>query len=157
MPLMADITYRRAVHEDIAALVEMRAAFLAEVADADPTDPLLTDALRRYFSSTIPSGEFVAFLAAVDRRIVATSGLVYHRQPPSAGNLLGVEAYIMNMYTLPAWRGRGIASVLLKKLVAEAQKSKIRRIRLHALARATPLYSRAGFISTEGEMKLDLA
>jgi predicted GNAT family acetyltransferase len=50
----------------------------------------------------------------------------------------------MNMYTVPAWRGRGIASSLLQHMLA----ANCRRVILHAAPRAVPIYLRAGFASS---------
>jgi GNAT superfamily N-acetyltransferase len=153
---MEEITFRRADSADVPALIELRAAFLAEVAGSGPAEPALLPALSRYFSAAVPSGEFIAFLAVAGGRIIAASGLVFHRYPPSARNLQGLEAYVMNMYTLPAWRGKGIASALLWKLMEVARASNCSRVRLHALPKAQPIYARAGFASAEGEMQFDL-
>jgi GNAT superfamily N-acetyltransferase len=60
------------------------------------------------------------------------------------------------MYTMPAWRGRGIASALLQELIAVARQSNCRRIRLHAISKAVPIYTRADFIPASNEMYLDL-
>ena len=155
MPLMEEIVYRRADVADVPALVELRAAFLDEVAGADPADPALREALTRYFSAAVPNGEFIAFLAVADNHVIASSGLVYHRHPPSPRNLQGLEAYVMNMYTVPDWRGRGIAAALLKELAAVARQSNCCRIRLHAFPAAVSLYARAGFITVNGEMEID--
>jgi len=75
---MQEITYRRAESSDIPALIELRAAFLAEVAGADPNDAVLIDALGKYFTATVASGEFIAFVAEIQDRVVASSGLVFH-------------------------------------------------------------------------------
>ncbi|MBD2524509.1 GNAT family N-acetyltransferase [Nostoc sp. FACHB-133] len=32
-------------------------------------------------------------------------------------NLSGLEAYILNVYTIPMWRGQGIATALLKEII----------------------------------------
>ena len=117
---MQNVTYHRAESTDIPVLVELRVAFLAEVAGADPNDADLAKALTEYFSASLPSGEFIAYVAEVQNRVVASSGLIFHKHPPSAKNPSGLEAYIMNMYTAPAWRGRGIASALLQELVVIA-------------------------------------
>ena len=154
---MEQLVYRRADLADVGALAELRAQFLAEVVNANAGDPTLLDALSRYFSAALPNEEFVAFVAISESRIIATSGLVFHRHPPSATNLDGKSAYLMNMYTLSAWRGRGIASRLLIDLVGFARRSGCRRAKLHALPKATALYERAGFTPVEGEMELRLA
>ena len=85
--------------------------------------------------------------AAGAGRLVACSGLVLFRRPPSRRNLSGWEGYVMNMYTEPAWRGRGLATALLGECVAYVRsETPARRIRLHATAAGRPVYERAGFV-----------
>src|SRR4051812_39281037 len=114
---MTNPVIRLATADDVESLVALRAAFLAEVSGADPTDETLLSALRRYFAAAVPAGGVVAAVAEHAGQAVAASGLVYHRHPPSPANLEGCEAYVMNMYTLPAWRGRGLATALLGRLI----------------------------------------
>jgi GNAT superfamily N-acetyltransferase len=148
--------FRLATAEDAASLARLRAAFLAEVAQADAADPALLDALRRYFAAALPAGEFVAYLAEAGGEIVATSGLVFHRHAPSHHNHSGCEGYILNMYTLPAWRGRGIATTLLRKLLDVASERGCPRVSLHARPQGRPIYVKAGFVAVETEMRLAL-
>jgi GNAT superfamily N-acetyltransferase len=155
-----NIDYRLATIEDLESLVALRAAFLVESAGAEPTDPrileALVEALRRYFASALPTGEFMGYLAIVEGRVVGTSGMVIHRRPPGPSNLTGCEAYVMNMYTLPAWRGRGIATALVRKLIDLAAKKGCKRLSLHATPLGRPIYAKAGFVPAESEMRLDL-
>lgn len=91
------MTYRPAGPVDVEALADLRRAFLAEAVAADPNDPALNSALRRFFTTTLNDGSFHAILAVdEDGRVVATSGLVVQLRPPSPPNLLGREAYVMN-------------------------------------------------------------
>ena len=148
--------YRRATLEDVGPLVELRQAFLAEVSGASVSDPVLGQSLVEYFSRTIPSEEFIGFLAVADAAVVATSGLVFHRHPPSNRNPTGREAYIMNMHTDPAWRRRGIASRLLQMLIDYARQNDCAKISMHALPKGRSIYVNAGFVRIETEMRLDL-
>ena len=154
---MDPVSYRKATAADIPALIELRCAFLAEVNGADPNDPELSQALLSYFSSHIPTGDFVAFCGIVDDRAVAASGLVFHHHPPSSKNLAGKQAYIMNMYTVPEWRGRGIGTRLLQELLAVARATRCHRVRLNALPKAERVYTRMGFVRIDGEMELPLS
>jgi GNAT superfamily N-acetyltransferase len=156
MPRVDQINYRRATGADIPALVQIRAVFLAEVSEADPNDPALRDAIARYFSATIASEDFVTLLAVADDRVIATGGLVYHRHPPSQKNLSGREPYVLNMYTLPEFRGRGIATKILRELAKIVRAGGGRRIRLHTYPKAAAVYARLGFVPTGDEMKWDL-
>jgi len=152
---MTQFTIRRADNADIPLLVRMRADFLAEVSSADAHAPALLEALTSYFTSAVPAGEFVALLAEAEGRVVAVAGMVLQRIAPSAKNLSGREGYIMNVYTLPPWRGTGIAADLLRKLVELARQSKCRRVRLHAVEKAVGLYAREGFQTVGNEMEID--
>ena len=143
------VAIREATAADTEELVRLRLALQREVGDlpedADPTPQAA--AIRRYFEETLPSGEFRAWVADAGGRLVACSGLVLLRRPPSRRNLAGWEAYLMNMYTEPDWRGRGLATALLCACVAYAQtQTPARRIRLHATAARRPVYERAGFV-----------
>ena len=150
------LTYRLATPADVDALVDLRAAFLAEVSTAALPKEVLRAALTAYFVNALPSREFVAYVALVGDRIVATSGLVYHRGPPSVQNLHGCEAYVMNMYTRPEWRARGIATALLNRLVEHARQNNCCRVSLHALPKARAIYSKSGFAANDTEMRLEL-
>jgi GNAT superfamily N-acetyltransferase len=153
---MESVEFRLATPADVESLVSLRAAFLAELTGCDPEDRSLLNAMSRYFSATVPTGQFIAYLAVVDRRAVATSGLIIRQNPPSAKNLEGREAFVLNVYTLPAWRGRGIATMLLERTIAAARDACCGRVVLHAAPRAVPIYLRAGFVSVGTEMRLDL-
>ncbi|MGD0769373.1 MAG: GNAT family N-acetyltransferase [Tepidisphaeraceae bacterium] len=152
----AIIYYRRANALDVQSLVNLRLAFLAEISGASESDPVLRKSLAEYFSRTIPSEEFIGFVAVADGAIVATSGLVFHRHPPSNRNPTGREAYVMNTYTDPAWRRRGIASRLLQLLIEYARQNNCGKISLHALPKGRSIYVNAGFVPIETEMRLEL-
>lgn len=62
--------------------------------------------------------------------IVATSGVSFSTVPPSFGNVSGEEAYVMNMYTLPRARKKGIGTILLGKIIEEITEKKIKKVRL---------------------------
>jgi GNAT superfamily N-acetyltransferase len=67
--------------------------------------------------------------------------------PVGAGSLFcwGGLAGIYNMCTLPAYRGRGIASAVLTRLMAEALALRMEGIALVPTSAGRPLYERFGF------------
>lgn len=116
----------------------------------------LENALRDYFREAVPSGAFLAQLACVNEEIVACSGMVIDRHPPSRANVNGRIAYIMNMYTLPEHRGRGIATALLSRLIDQARTMEIAQVVLHGMPHGRGIYTKAGFIACDSEMRLTL-
>jgi GNAT superfamily N-acetyltransferase len=156
MPRMGLIHYRLATPDDIDPLVRLRLAFLAEVGQAPDTLGQLDESLRSYFTAHLASGDFVSCLAESDGQVIATSGMVFHIHPPSVKNPTGRGAHIMNMYTLPAFRGQGIATNLLRQLLDIARQRSCTRVFLHALPLGKSIYVKAGFIPVEHEMQLNL-
>ena len=153
---MSKITRRFARPGDIPALVRLRLALQAEAHPATPVPVGLAGRTRKFFSAKIPSGEFLAVVAEANGAVVAAGGVIYQQLPPSVSNPTGHAAYIMNMYTLPSHRRRGLATKLLKTLVATARKAGCRRITLHAMPGARSLYAKLGFVPRANEMKLEL-
>jgi len=150
------VIYRRADLNDVEALAVLRRDFLIEVADALPSDPSILPRLRNWFREKIASGHFSAVLAVAGNEVIASSGLVVHEHPPGIMIPNGREAYIMNMYTRPAWRGKGIASVIFRKLLDVAREKDCTRAALHALPMGRAIYEKEGFAAGDKEMRLDL-
>ncbi len=149
-------TVRRATLDHVEALARLRLALLREmgnVRDEGQEAPLL-DAMRDYFRRAMGTEEFLAWVAEAEGQVVAISGLVFFERPPDAGNPAGVEAYLMNMYTLPAWRGRGLANALLDEIIGFVRTTPARRISLHATDAGRSIYESAGFRQTTSGMEL---
>jgi GNAT superfamily N-acetyltransferase len=146
---MADeLSIRRATADDADEMARLRRDMQAELLTTGGRTLSLDDAARHnrdYFREKLPSGEFVAFLAETGGVIAGTSGMVVYRAPPTPGNPTGVEGYIMNMYTVPAYRGQGIATRLLERLVEHARGLGARRVWLRASDFGRPVYERFGF------------
>jgi GNAT superfamily N-acetyltransferase len=141
------ITIRRAGPDDLDDLVRLRLAMLNEIQPQEVHThvPKLAAANRRYFAQHIPEGGYVGWLAEAEGQIISTAGLVLFERPPGTYNLAGMEAYVLNVYTLPAWRGRGIAGQLIDTIIAYARTTSIRRLWLHATPAGAGIYHKAGF------------
>jgi GNAT superfamily N-acetyltransferase len=145
-------TIRRAVEGDIEALVRLRLAMLAELNEL-VDHHAAAEANRRYFYEKLPIGEFIAFLAEAAGQVVATSGLVLWERPPTSRSR-GLDGYIMNMYTTPQWRGRGIATALIRRLIHCAQEAGAGRVFLRAVGpRGKRIYERLGFSPSDTYME----
>ena len=152
------IHYRRADLADVENLVYFRIKFLyeAEKIDEETSSDFPKESLIKYFTIHLQSGEFIAWLAVEDDMIVATSGVSFSTVPPSFGNVSGEEAYIMNMYTLPQARKKGIGTTLLRELIEDIAKKKIKKVRLLTTELGKSLYIRRGFKESDSDMVLNL-
>ena len=143
-----EIVYRRARLSDVTALVDYRVRFLNELHSHVENDEtrVVRESLLRYIAKAIRSEDFVAWIAERNGKIVATSGMVVWQKPTGYG---GVESgrlgYILNFYTVPEERGKGIATRLLNELIKEARLLGLRYLHLHASKAGEPIYRKAGF------------
>jgi ribosomal protein S18 acetylase RimI-like enzyme len=149
---------RKATLDDIETLVDFRIRFLKDIQEI-PTGKNLEnfkDNLRNFFINRMRSDEFIAWFAISDEQVIATSGLSFLQRPPHFTNLTGYFAYIMNMYTKPEWRRKGIGSALLEKLFEEIKKKEIESVVLHATPMGAPLYEKYGFKINDGDKEMVL-
>jgi GNAT superfamily N-acetyltransferase len=154
------VRYRRAGISDIGTLIDYRVRFLNEL-DNHPEDEetkVLRKSLQDYFSGAIPSNSLIAWLAECDGRIVGTSGMVVWQIPARYGGLeSGKAGYILNMYTIPEARGKGICTRLLHELIEEARSMGLTYLHLHATKDGIRIYRKAGFVEPDDpELKLTL-
>ncbi len=144
-------TIRQANVSDTEALTALRLRFLQEIGYGGDA---VSDAVRSYFEQSIPTGDFVAWVAEKDGQIVGTSGLVFVRKPPHVRNLTGREAHVMNMYTTPEYRRQGVATALLEAIRRFVADAGVTCIRLNTTVGATRVYHALGFRSDTSEMVL---
>jgi GNAT superfamily N-acetyltransferase len=105
------------------------------------------------------SGEYVGWLASQrnsPQTIIAGAGVQLRRVLPhpvaEAGGEIticdGRQGIILNVFTEPEWRRRGIAALLMKTIIEWSREQRLDGLVLHASDEARALYERLGFIST---------
>ena len=115
-------TVRIATAADASTLAQQRAAMFRDMGVLpQPLDAPLVDASRRYFEEAIPAKEYLGWVASVagSREVIAGAGLQLRRVLPhpdlDRGELiLGLQGVVLNVYTEPAWRRRGLAAHLMR-------------------------------------------
>ncbi len=147
---------RQATTDDIDQLVQLRLLLFEEIEEIvqNISVDVIRQATRAYLAKSLPQRTFLAWVAESENHIVATSGLVLFERLPAPGNLSGQEAYILNMYTLPQWRGQGLATALLQEILRFAKETSIRRLWLNATQSGKPVYEKAGFLAESSAMEL---
>lgn len=151
-----NLTYKSAGLEDLDLLVKTRLIVL-RAANGLPQDAPLEAVeaqSRAYYAEALRSRTHEAVLVFDGERFVGAGGVSYFRVMPTVCNPTGEKAYIMNMYTDPAYRRRGIARRTLDLLVAAARDRGINAISLEATDAGRPLYEAYGFTAMEHEMEL---
>ena len=140
---------------DLDALMRWRAEVIAEVFGTEP-DAALLENNRRYYASHVAAGSHMAFEALAGRNEPCGCGAVcFSDELPSPDNPSGRCAYLMNIYVRPAWRSRGVAHAIVRRLVDEARRRGCGKIYLETTAAARPVYTSLGFADMPDMMKYD--
>lgn len=158
-PLGESLTFRAAGPEDLDLLTETRIQVLRAANGLGEEEDLsfVSRMSREYYEKALEDGSHRAYLVFDGSAFVGAGGVSYYRVMPTVHNPTGWKAYIMNMYTAPKYRRRGIATKTLDLLVGDAKSRGICHISLEATDEGRFLYERYGFVPMESEMELQFA
>ncbi|MBE5102168.1 GNAT family N-acetyltransferase [Priestia aryabhattai] len=146
--------FRKATINEIDQLIYLRKKQLVDEG-IEPNQEIDTE-LKEFFTNKMSDGSLVEWVVEDNDEIIATGAIVFFEFPPTYTNKSGKKAYVTNMYTKESYRGQGIATKLLTKLVAEAKTAGIIKIWLGASKLGRPVYKKFGFKETDEWLKLDI-
>ena len=150
-----EIAIRKATLEDIDLLMEWRMEVIHEVFSIPPlqnTDEFEQEN-RAYYQRALAQEEHIACFAYMEDNIVGCGGICLYQEMPSPDNPTGKCAYLMNIYTKPQFRKRGVGEAIIKWLVAQAIMRGIPKIYLETSKAGKQLYTKLGFIPMQDMMK----
>ena len=147
---------RLATAEDAQTLGALRTELFTELGRLSASgQPAFERAAADALADAIDRGDCFAWLAesAPGQPIGSVAMLIYPRLPsPDAPERR--EGYLLNVYTAPDWRGRGVAGSLVNAAIVKGRELGLARIRLHATAAGQRVYAAAGFALRDDEMEL---
>lgn len=151
-----DFTYKIADIEDLEILTTTRVEVLraANKLEDSVDMSLVEKESRAYYQKALADGSHVAVLVYDGEQFVGAGGVSFYTVMPTYHNPSGKKAYIMNMYTKPEYRRKGIAYRTLDLLVEASKKKGITHITLEATQMGRALYEKYGFVAMQDEMQL---
>jgi GNAT superfamily N-acetyltransferase len=138
--------YRIAGPRDIDQLIELRLRMQADVHPGQSPAPDYEAIVRDYFTRTIADGSSTTAVAEAEGRIISTATVIVYEKTPSYSGMRGLAGYISNVYTDPAFRGRGIATEVMRKVVEHASERGVDKLHLTATSLGKGVYERVGFV-----------
>lgn len=151
-----NLLYKRATIEDIDMLTKTRIRVLS-AANSLSDDIDMNEVEKQsydYYGRALCDDTHIAYLVFDEKRFVGSGGVSFFQVMPTYHNVSGKKAYIMNIYTEPAYRRRGIAYKILDLLVSDVRSKGITSISLEATEAGRPLYEKYGFVKVDDEMEL---
>lgn len=118
-----------------------------------PPDDALMLANERYYAQALPSGQHYAVEALCNGLEAGCGSICLSMELPSPDNNSGRCAYLMNIYTRPQFRGKGVATAIVRHLIDKARQDGCDKIFLETTAMGQSLYTEIGFEPLPGIMK----
>ena len=122
-----NITYKQANLDDIELLVKSRINVLREANHLDDSADMSEVKAQSYdyYRKAILNGECIVHLVFDDDKLVGCGGVSFFRVMPTCHNPTGKKAYLMNIYTSPEYRRKGIAYKTLDYLSKRQEKREL--------------------------------
>ncbi|MGN6393685.1 MAG: GNAT family N-acetyltransferase [Gemmatimonadales bacterium] len=157
--MSSGVRVRGATAADAAVIAEHRARMFADLGRLPPeTFEVLRAAAEFRLTEMLARGEYVGWLALPpgDERVIGGAGVqrrlvLPHPQPLADGRVevaAGRHAIVVNVYTEPSWRRRGVGEALMRRVLDWAAAEGLDRLVLHASDQGRGLYERLGFVPT---------
>ncbi len=140
-----DVTVRLARIEDLDALVQLRQLMQQEVHSARAADAAFASRTRTFFEKSMRDDNGFTFIAIDDDAVVSTATVVAYEALPSLANPSVRCGLVVNVFTLPAYRGRGLAEQVMQALVGHARQCGFRKLHLNATEAGQGIYLKVGF------------
>ena len=140
-------------------ILDLRLAFDRELLGGDlPPDRVgpHRSQVADYLATHIDGDVYRVWVAEEGGRIVAMGGLVVVDRPPHPRSRRSGEGFIVNVYTLPRWRGGGVGRAVMDALVADARRFASAASTCGRRTTGRPLYERMGFRDPGNYLSLDL-
>lgn len=135
-------------------LMAWRGEVIANVFGEEP-DGALLQSNSRYYERNVAVGAHIAFVASCDGCDCGCGAICFAEELPSPDNPTGLCAYLMNIYVRAEYRGRGVATNIVRHLISVAESRGCGKIYLETTTEGRPLYQSLGFRDMPDMMKYD--
>ena len=109
-----------------------------------------------WLESALTDGSYLGWLAEdPGQHVIAGGGVLLSSWPSRPGDSNTRRALIINVYTEPEYRQRGLARQIMSLIIQRLKEQSFLSVALHASAEGRHLYETLGFVPTN-EMRLRL-
>jgi GNAT superfamily N-acetyltransferase len=147
---------RRATVQDADIISWHRARMFQDMGDVSrEVFEILRAKARTRLEQWIGSGDYIGWLATPADKpemVVAGAGVQLQQILPRPVDVStigeGRQGTIVNVFTEPQWRRRGIAGLLIQEIITWSRNEQVNRLILHASDEGRSIYERLGFVAS---------
>ncbi|MDO4589239.1 MAG: GNAT family N-acetyltransferase [Fusobacterium sp.] len=107
---------------------------------------------KNYFLQHIKKDLYCWFVE-IDKKIVAVASMCIFCKIPYYNKPVGLEGYILNVFTTSDKRKRGLATKLIKEIIKFSENNSIRKLWLNSSEAGKNIYKSLGFMEKNNEME----
>ncbi len=150
-------TVRRATVDDIDLISRQRIAMFHDMGFKDDSAlDRMDDAFTMWLTNKITVGLYQGwFMMTGDGQVAAGAGLWLNEWLPHPYDARTIRGYILNVYTVPEHRKRGLARRLVEQILDYCREHDVRVVALHASDEGRSIYESLGFAESN-EMRIHL-
>jgi GNAT superfamily N-acetyltransferase len=153
---MLDFVIREGRGDELALVVYHRRRMFEEMGYTDAQQlAALDQSSAEFFGQALMAGTYRAWYVEVKGAVVAGGGVLILPFQPGPRDPRPERPWIVNVFTEPAHRGKGLARVLMAEMVEWCRAQGFTVVSLHASDAGRPIYAGMGFLPTN-EMRLRL-
>jgi len=154
--MQSNFRIRRATAQDAVIIASHRARMFRDMGKVSGDGfEILKAKSQAKLEEWIVTGDYAGWLATAEdepEAIVGGAGVQLQRILPRPVDLAtigrGLQGTVVNVFTEPHYRRRGVASMLMKEIITWSKTVGIDRLLLHASKEGRSVYERLGFIAS---------
>jgi GNAT superfamily N-acetyltransferase len=143
------ISLRNVSAADLDLVCRHREEMFREAGSPETDLAAMSAPFRSWLAPRLADGRYFGFIVEWDRLPIGGIGLMEIDWPPHPFHPTDDRrGYVLNVFVEPAYRGRGLASLLMEASDHEFERRGLTFLVLHATAAGCPVYERAGWAQT---------
>jgi GNAT superfamily N-acetyltransferase len=147
---------REATSGDIPEILRQRRGMYEDMGYKDvPAVDAMLSTTASYLARAVADGSFRSWIGSLDGKTAGGGAVLVSPWPSHPYDGQCRRATILNVYTYPKFRRRGVARQLMQAMIAWCRQEEFLNIFLHASKDGRSLYESLGFLPSN-EMKLVL-
>jgi len=140
------LTFRKLNENDRELFVKLRLDFFLDYYVFNETEKSqIENSLKKYFDKHINKDDFIGMVAEYNGNIASVVYLIITDKPANPKFIDGKTGTIMNVFTYPEYRKKGMAKKLINEMIKEAGEKGVGYIDLMATEAGYGLYKHLGF------------
>jgi len=147
MDILENIVFKKLNKNDKKLFISLRLIFLMDCFDTinDTERNEIENNLKTYFDSHINKKNFIRIVGEYNGNIVSTVYLIISVYPANPNLVNGKVGTLLNVYTFPKYRKKGIAKKFIEEIIKETKLIGIDCMDLKATEKGHNLYIKLGF------------